>query len=560
LKIENWQLKISLFPLHFPKIFIELNPVMVNSKFIFVTGGVCSSLGKGIVASSTAAILKSAGTKVAIMKLDPYLNVDPGTMSPFQHGEVFVLDDGAETDLDLGHYERFIDETLVQECSVTTGKIYSEVLEEEREGKYLGGTIQVVPHITGKIIEKIELAAKKLKTEVLVVEIGGTVGDIEGEPFIEVLRQMKKKYGADCISMHTTLLPYLAASGELKTKPTQLSVRELRRLGVQPDLIFMRADVKIPKALIKKVAYFCDVEERAVIPAETVSSIYEVPLRFQKFELGAILAEKLKLKKKRFNLKSWEKGVEKMKHVKGELLIGIAGKYNDSYLSVISAAKSAGYFHNRKVNIEWIDTEKIEENDHDELKKLETVDGVIVPGGFGNRGIEGKIQVAEYCRVNDKPYLGLCLGSQIMAIEFARNVLKINDATSEEFDEEKKSKHHVIHFIPEQRLIHRKGGTMRLGAYPAALKKGTKAAKIYKETKISERHRHRFEFNNKYRARFEKKGFIISGQSPDKRLVEVVEIEENEFMIGSQFHPELKSRPFKPHPLFQAFIGAIVGK
>ncbi len=536
---------------------------MANSKFIFVTGGVCSSLGKGIVASSTAAILKSAGVKVAIMKLDPYLNVDPGTMSPFQHGEVFVLDDGSETDLDLGHYERFIDETLVQECSVTTGKIYSEVLEEEREGKYLGGTIQVVPHITGKIIEKIELAARKLKTEVLVVEIGGTVGDIEGEPFIEVLRQMKNKYGSNCIAMHTTLLPYLAASGELKTKPTQLSVRELRRLGVQADFIFARSDVKIPKNLLKKIAYFCDVDERAVIPAETVNSIYEIPLRFQKFELGNILSEKLNLKKKKFDLRVWEKGVEKRKNVQGELLIGLAGKYNDlddAYLSVIEAAKSAGYFHDRKIGIEWIDTEKIEEKDEEELKKLEKVDGVIVPGGFGNRGIEGKIQVAQYCRENKKPYLGLCLGSQIMAIEFARNVLKIKDATSEEFDEQKKSKNHVVEFVPGQRGLKKKGATMRLGAYPAILKKGTKSAKIYKDTKISERHRHRYEFNNKYRDRFEKNGFIISGQSPDKSLVEVVEIADHPFMIGSQFHPELKSRPFKPHPLFQGFIGAIVKK
>jgi len=353
----------------------------------------------------------------------------------------------------------------------------------------------------------------------------------------------------------------LAASGELKTKPTQLSVREMRRLGVQPDLIFMRADVKIPKNLIKKVAYFCDVEERAVIPAETVNSIYEVPLRFQKFGLGGILSEKLNLKKKRFNLKDWEKGVEKRKKVKGEIFIGLAGKYNDlddAYLSVIEASKSAGYHHNHKVNIEWIDTEKIEEKDKEEWKKLEAVDGVIVPGGFGNRGIEGKIQVAEYCRINEKPYLGLCLGSQIMAIEFARNVLKIKDATSEEFDEKKKSKNYVVEFVPGQRNLRTKGANMRLGAYPAVLTKGTKAAKIYKETKISERHRHRYEFNNKYRNRFEKKGFIISGQSPDKKLVEVVEIADHPFMMGSQFHPELKSRPFKPHPLFRAFVAAIL--
>ncbi|MCF7906130.1 CTP synthase [Candidatus Gracilibacteria bacterium] len=534
---------------------------MKTPKFIFVTGGVCSSLGKGIVAASTAAILKSAGLKVAVMKLDPYLNVDPGTMSPFQHGEVFVLEDGAETDLDLGHYERFIDTPLSNLCSVTTGRVYSEVLSEEREGKYLGGTIQVIPHITDKIKSKVELAAKKMGVDVLVAELGGTIGDIEGEPFLETIRQLKSKYGTDVLCQHVTLLPYLAGSNELKTKPTQISVRELRRMGISPDVIFCRADMRIPKKLLRKVSFFCDTEEEAVIPAETVDSIYEIPLRFQKSGLGDIVARKLGLGKLKFRLKEWEKGIERMKKAKEEIFIGLAGKYNeldDAYLSVIEAAKSAGFHLDKRVRIEWIDAEKIEDKDPEELALLERVHGVIVPGGFGNRGTEGKIQVAQYCREHGKPYLGLCLGSQIMAIEFARNVLGIQDATSEEFDEEKKSKNHVIHFIPGQRKIRKKGGTMRLGAYPALLTKGTKARKLYGEDKISERHRHRYEFHNKYRERFEKEGFLISGVSPDRSLVEIVEIKDHPFMIGSQFHPEFLSRPFRPHPLFRGFLEAIL--
>ena len=533
----------------------------MNPKFIFVTGGVCSSLGKGIVAASTAAILKSAGLNVAIMKLDPYLNVDPGTMSPFQHGEVFVLDDGAETDLDLGHYERFIDTPLLENCSVSTGKIYSEVLREEREGKYLGGTIQIVPHITDKLRKKIEQTAKKLKVDILVAEIGGTVGDIEGEPFLEVLRQMKKRHGKNLISMHLTLLPFLAASKELKTKPTQISVRQLRAAGVSPDIIFTRADVRIPKNLLKKISYFCDVDENAVIPAETVSSIYEVPLRFQKNNLGDILAKKLELGKLKFDMKSWEEGIKKIQQTTQKLSIGLAGKYNeldDAYLSVIEAAKSAGFFYNKKIIIEWIDTEKIEQKDEEEWEKLKKVAGVIVPGGFGNRGIEGKIQVAQFCREKNVPYLGLCLGSQIMAIEFARNILKIKDATSEEFDTDNLSKNLVVHFIPEQRNIRKKGGTMRLGSYPCLIKKDSLAEKIYQKLKIFERHRHRYEFNNKYREKFEKNGFIISGTSPDNNLVEIVEIKDHKFMIGSQFHPEFLSRPFCPHPLFKKFIKAIL--
>lgn len=529
----------------------------MQRKFIFVTGGVCSSLGKGIVASSTAAILKSAGVKVAIQKLDPYLNVDPGTMSPFQHGEVFVLEDGGETDLDLGHYERFIDTPLTSGCSISSGKIYSEVLAEEREGKYLGGTIQVVPHITGKILEKVELVAEEMDLDVLVVEIGGTVGDIEAEPFMEVLRQMKNKYGKNCISLHTTLLPYLAASKELKTKPTQLSVRELRRLGIQPDFIFCRADVRIPKKLLEKVSYFCDVPVECVIPAETVKSIYEVPLRFQKYNFGVLLAERLNLENLTFDLEEWKAGVDKIKKAKEEVLIGLAGKYtelDDAYLSVIEATKSAGFYHDKKVKIEWIDTEKIEEQDEEEWEKLKNCAGIVVPGGFGNRGTEGKILVAEYCRKENVPYLGLCLGSQIMAMEFARNVLNIKDATSEEFDEDGVSKNHVIHFIPEQRNIRKKGGTMRLGAYPCKIKEGTRAYEIYGKTEISERHRHRYEFNNDYRERFEKKGFIISGTSPDGKLVEIVEIPKHKFMVAVQFHPEFLSRPFHSHPLFRDFI------
>ncbi len=532
---------------------------MIHTKFVFVTGGVCSSLGKGIVAASTAAILKAAGQKVGIMKLDPYLNVDPGTMSPFQHGEVFVLDDGGETDLDLGHYERFIDTPLVSDCSVSSGKIYSEVLSEEREGKYLGGTIQIVPHITNKLLSKVEKAAKKLKVDILVVEIGGTVGDMEAEPFFEVLRQMKHKYGKNCLSLHLTLLPYLMASKELKTKPTQLSVKELRSRGITPDIIFCRSDIRIPKKLLKKVAYFCDVDDEAVIPAETVSSIYEVPLRFQKSDLGNILARKLDLGELKFDMTIWEEGFEKRKKAKKIIKIGLAGKYNeldDAYLSVIEGAKSAGFFHTRKVEIEWIDTEKIEKNDEDEMKKLDEVDGIIVPGGFGTRGIEGKIKVAQYCRENNKPYLGLCLGSQIMAMEWARNVLDIKNATSEEFHPN--AQNQVIHFVSGQRNLKTKGANMRLGSYPCKLKKGSLAEKIYGTNKINERHRHRFEFNNDYRDDFEKSGFSISGQSPDGDLVEIVEVVDHKFMIGSQFHPELKSRPFAPHPLFREFIGAMV--
>lgn len=534
---------------------------MNKAKYVFVTGGVCSSLGKGIVAASTAAILKSGGLRVAVMKLDPYLNVDPGTMSPFQHGEVFVLDDGAETDLDLGHYERFIDTPLNGCCTVTTGRVYSEVLSEERQGKYLGGTIQIVPHITNKIREKIETAAEKMQADVLVVEIGGTVGDIEAEPFLETLRQMKNTLGSEnVVSMHATLLPYLAASKELKTKPTQLSVRELRRIGIHPDVIFCRADVPIPAELLKKVSYFCDVDVRHVLPAETVRSIYEVPLRFQEFELGQLLNEQMKLGIESFDMSAWQEGNRKMQSATDEVEIGIAGKYtdlDDAYLSVVECIKAAGFSENTRAQITWIDTELLEQKDEDEWAKVEKVDGVIVPGGFGSRGIEGMIQVAEYCRTNKKPYLGICLGSQIMAMEFARNVLGIKDAWSEEFTELKESENLIVHFMDEQRDITDKGATMRLGSYPCKIKSKTLAEKIYNKNLVDERHRHRYEFNNTYREQFEANGFVISGTSPDGNLVEIVEVADHPYMIGSQYHPELLGRPWKPHPLFQGLIKAV---
>lgn len=529
------------------------------SKFIFVTGGVCSSLGKGIASASIGNLLKSAGYKVFIQKLDPYLNVDPGTMSPFQHGEVFVTDDGAETDLDLGHYERFIDENLTRYSSVSTGQIYTEVLAKERKGDYLGGTIQIVPHITNMIKERISKAAKESKAEILIVEIGGTVGDIEGEPFLEAMRQMRHEKGKEnVLSVHLTLLPFLAASKELKTKPTQLSVRELRRIGIQPDIILTRADTKkIPEQILEKIALFCDVETDAVIPAPTVSSIYEVPLNFDKSNLTQIIAEKLNLGKTEPNLDEWKIIVNKIKNTKEIIKIGLAGKYNeldDAYLSVIEAIKSAGYFHNRKTEVIWIDTEKIENNDSETWELLKGCVGIVVPGGFGHRGIEGKIQVAKYCRESKTPYLGLCLGSQIMVIEAARNLLELKDANSQEFNPN--TKNMVVHFLPGQHEGREKGGTLRLGAWPCKVKTGTNAYKAYQTENISERHRHRYEFNNAFKDKLEQAGIEISGTSPDGSLMEIVEIKGHPWMVGSQFHPEFKSRPNRPHPLFREFIKA----
>jgi CTP synthase len=534
-------------------------------RYIVVTGGVCSSLGKGIAASSIGAIMKACGFKVFVQKLDPYLNVDPGTMSPFQHGEVFVTDDGAETDLDLGHYERFIDEPMSRLSTVTTGKIYQEVLSKERHGEFLGKTIQVVPHITDAIKKSMSEAAEKSGADIMIVEIGGTVGDIEGEPFLEAVRQMRSEMGSDRVyHVHLTLLPYLAASKELKTKPTQLSVRELRRIGLQPDMILTRADADIPSELLDKVSHFCSVDREAVIPAPTVKSIYDVPLNFQQYDIAQIIAEKLDLGTVKPDMREWEKGNKRHEEAQEEVKIAMVGKYtqlDDAYLSVIESIKTAAVFEKRRAKIVWVDSEKLEKNDDKTWKELRNCAGIVVPGGFGKRGIEGKVAAAAYARKEKVPYLGLCLGSQIMTIEFARAMLKDAEITSEEFDEGGKLSpdKYVVHFLPGQYKERSKGGTLRLGAYPCKLKPGTKAYEAYgKQKEISERHRHRYEFNNDYRERLEEKGLVISGDSPKGDLMEIVEIKDHPFMVGSQFHPEFKSRPHRPHPLFAAFMKTVV--
>ncbi|MFH0834380.1 MAG: CTP synthase [Patescibacteria group bacterium] len=534
----------------------------MKTKFIFVTGGVCSSLGKGIATASIGALLKSAGFSVFPMKLDPYLNVDPGTMSPFQHGEVFVTDDGAETDLDLGHYERFIDVPLTKESTVTSGQIYLEVLEKERRGDFLGGTIQIIPHITRTIRERILLAAKVSKADVVLVEIGGTVGDIEGEPFLEAIRHMRYQMGpSQTLFIHLTLLPYLAASGELKTKPTQASVRELRRIGIAPDLIMARSDLPIDQKLLKKIALFCDVPEECVIPAPTVDSIYCIPENFEKSGITKIIEKKLDLPLKKPKLEKWEKLTKLCSATKKPLKIAAVGKYtdlDDAYISVNEAIKAAALAIGREPEIVWVDSTELTKANSPEWKKVKAADGILVPGGFGNRGIEGKIKVAEYARKNKIPYFGLCLGMQILVIEFARNVLGLKDANSEEFDE--KTQNPVIHFIPNQRKILKKGGTMRLGAYRCALQPGSLSRKLYNQKIISERHRHRYEVNNAYRDALETKGIRFAGINPDANLVEISEIKNHPFMLGCQFHPEFLSRPFRPHPLFLGFVQAAAKK
>ena len=528
------------------------------TKYIFVTGGVCSSLGKGIASASIGNLLKASGYSVFTQKLDPYLNVDPGTMSPFQHGEVFVTDDGAETDLDLGHYERFIDTPLSKFSSFSTGQIYQTVLDKERKGDYLGGTIQIIPHITDEIKKRIREAARKSKADIMLCEIGGTVGDIEGQPFLEALRQMRHEEGKEnTLFVHLTLLPYLKSSKELKTKPTQLSVKTLQSTGIQPDIIIARADEKIHNNHLLKISKFCDVEREAVLAAPTVNSIYEVPLIFNKQNVTQTICKKLSLKYRKPKLNNWESMVKNVMTKHDEIQIGLAGKYNeldDAYLSVIESIKSAAFHHKRKAKIVWIDAEKIENKDRLEWKKLHKVDGIVVPGGFGVRGTEGKIMVAEYCREEKVPYLGLCLGAQIMTIEFARNIIGIKNATSEEFSPRAKDK--VIHFLPGQNEKRAKGGTLRLGSWPCKLKPETHAHKAYGETLIHERHRHRYEFNNAYKKDLEKNGLIFSGVSPDRELMEIVEVKDHPFMVGSQFHPEFKSRPNRPHPLFRDFVKA----
>ena len=524
------------------------------SKFIFVTGGVVSSLGKGIAVASIGRMLKSRDITVSVLKLDPYLNVDPGTMSPYQHGEVFVTVDGSETDLDLGHYERFIDVELTEFSNVTAGQIYSEVIANERAGLYLGGTIQTVPHVTNLIRDRILKLAEKSEADVVVVEVGGTVGDIEGQPFIEAIRQVRNTVGQEnTFYVHVTLLPYLGATGELKTKPTQHSVHTLRGMGIQPDAILCRADQEVDETERQKISLHCDVVPEAVISLPTLSSVYEVPLHLEAEGLGEILTKGLKISNKPANLDSWRAMVRVDEEDHPEIDIALVGKYvelQDSYLSVVEALHHAGLYNERKIKLHWIAAEDIEKEGAEQL--LGSVRGIVVPGGFGERGFEGMIQTAHYARKSNIPYLGLCLGLQIMVVEYARNEVGIADATSLEIDPN--AANPVIAFMPGQEEVHSTGGTMRLGNYPCVLKEGTRVREAYDKEFVDERHRHRYEFNNEYRIQLEEAGLIASGTSPDGTLVEVTEIYGHPFMIGSQFHPEFGSRPEHPHPLFREFV------
>ncbi|MBN1965407.1 MAG: CTP synthase [Anaerolineae bacterium] len=527
-------------------------------RYIFCTGGVVSSVGKGVTAAAIGRILKARGVRVAIQKLDPYLNVDPGTMSPYQHGEVFVTADGAETDLDLGHYERFIDESLTRHANATAGQVYADVIGKERRGDYLGGTIQVIPHITNEIKRCIIRAALENEADVMIVEVGGTVGDIEGQPFLEALRQMRTDVGRDnVIYVHVTFLPYIGATGELKTKPTQHSVRELRSIGIQPDVIIARTDHPVSKELTDKIALFCDVEPAAVIPLETTSLLYEVPLLLEDAGLGDYIARRFHLGDQAADLDGWRKLIERMKRLHEPIRIAVVGKYielHDAYMSVKEALIHAATAHDRVLEIEWVYSGDLERGKGFDV--LETVSGIVVPGGFGERGVDGKILAARWARERGVPYLGLCLGMQVMCIDFARNVLGLEDANSTEF--EGNTEHPVIDLMPEQRAIQDLGGTMRLGVYPCQLDPGSIAQRAYGTDAVNERHRHRFEFNNEYRAGFEAAGMRFSGVSPDGKLVEIAELRDHPFMLGSQFHPEFGSRPNAPHPLFAAFVGASV--
>ena len=525
------------------------------SKYIFVTGGVVSSVGKGISVASMGRILKSRAILVSAQKLDPYLNVAPGTMSPYQHGEVFVTQDGAETDLDLGHYERFIGAELTQASNVTSGQVYYSVIARERRGDFLGGTIQVVPHVTNEIKMRIREVAEISKADVVIVEVGGTVGDIEGQPFLEAIRQMRKDEGRDnVLYIHVTFLPHIAATNELKTKPTQHSVNELRRIGIQPDVILCRSDREISEGIKDKISLFCDVDKEAVISLVTSETIYEVPLLLEEAGLGNFIVGRLGLEAKESNLDTWRDLVNRLKAPKEPVIIGLVGKYvelQDAYYSVREALCHAALAHNREVKIEWLDSEKLEGNNYDNLRQIQ---GIIVPGGFGYRGIEGMIKAAKFAREKQIPCLGLCLGMQTMVIEFGRHVFHTDNVNSTEFDTN--TAYPVIDLLPEQRNIDQKGGTMRLGTYPCHLVAGTKAARAYGSKVVYERHRHRFEFNNAFRQPLEEAGLIPSGLSPNGDLVEIVELRDHPWMVACQFHPEFKSRPDSPHPLFVDFIGA----
>lgn len=526
------------------------------TKYIFVTGGVVSGLGKGITAASLGRLLKARGLKVAAQKLDPYINVDPGTMSPYQHGEVYVTEDGAETDLDLGHYERFIDEDLNKFSNLTTGKVYWNVLNKERKGEYLGSTVQVIPHVTNEIKEFVYRVGKQTDADIVITEIGGTIGDIESQPFIEAVRQVSLEVGKEnSLFIHVTLVPYLSGSEEHKSKPTQHSVKELQGMGIHPDIIVLRSDKPLEEPIFQKISLFCNVKPDCVIENRTVANLYEAPLMLEKSNFSSVVCRELHLNTAEADLGEWEQLVERIQKRTEEVHIGLVGKYvklHDAYLSVAEAMRHAGYEHNTHVHIHWIDSEDITKENVKEL--FRGIHGIIVPGGFGNRGIEGMILAAEYARENKIPYFGICLGMQIAVIEFARNVAGISDAFSGEFSEQCASK--VIDFMPGQSDSIDKGGTLRLGSYPCVIQAGTNMEKCYGERLIHERHRHRYEVNNDYRKQLTEAGLTIGGTSPDNRLVETVEIKEHPFFVGVQFHPEFKSRPNRPHPLFKGFIGA----
>ena len=527
------------------------------TKYIFVTGGVVSGLGKGITAASLGRLLKARGLKVAAQKLDPYINVDPGTMSPYQHGEVYVTEDGAETDLDLGHYERFIDEDLNKYSNLTTGRVYSNVIQRERQGGYLGSTVQTIPHITDEIKHFIYAVGKRTDADVVITEIGGTIGDIESQPFIEAIREVGLEVGREnALYVHVTLVPYLRASGEHKSKPTQHSVKELQGMGISPNIIVLRVDEPITdESIFTKIAHFCNVKPDCVIENLTLPNLYEAPLMLEEANLSEIVCRELHIDTPVPDLTEWRALIERIHHQSKSVKIGLVGKYvqlHDAYLSVAEALRHAGYALDAQVEIEWIDSETLTEENHKEI--LSRVDGIIVPGGFGNRGIEGMILSAGYARENHVPYFGICLGMQIAVIEYARNAAGLENANSHEFDEN--SPHQVIHYMPDQSDDIDKGGTLRLGRYPCVLKEGTAIAACYGVTEIGERHRHRYEFNNAYRESLTSAGLTLSGLSPDGRLVETIEIPGERFFIGVQFHPEFKSRPNKPHPLFMGFVKA----
>lgn len=526
------------------------------TKYIFVTGGVVSGLGKGITAAALGRLLKARGLKIAAQKLDPYINVDPGTMSPFQHGEVFVTDDGAETDLDLGHYERFIDEDLNKFSNLTTGKVYWNVLNKERKGDYLGETVQVIPHITDEIKSFIYSVGKKTNADVVITEIGGTTGDIESQPFLEAIRQVSIEVGRrNCLFIHVTLVPFISGSDEPKSKPTQHSVKELRGLGIQPDMIVCRVDQPLTDDIRRKISMFCNVQPDCVIENRTVPVLYQAPLMLEESHFCDIVCRELALACRKSDMSEWYEMIDRIDNRKGTVKIALVGKYvrlHDAYLSVAEALQHAGFENGVKVDIDWVDSEEINDSTVDKL--LSGSDGVILPGGFGNRGIEGMICAANFCRIRNIPYFGICLGMQIAVISYARNVLHYADANSGEFAPE--SQHRLIDLMESQQGVFKKGGTMRLGAYPCRIRPGTKMAEAYQQAEISERHRHRYEFNNEYREEIEQAGMIISGTSPSGELVETIEIPGHPFYVGVQFHPEFKSRPNRAHPLFNAFIAA----